>query len=52
MHREIADRPEVTIHYTRHAQYSMDGCDPETCQNKEHWFYVEEEADEQEDQEG
>lgn len=27
------------IHYTRHAESSLDGCDPKTCQIKDHWFY-------------
>jgi hypothetical protein len=35
---EIAEKAKQ-VRYTRHAQYGMDGCDPETCQNKEHWCY-------------
>ena len=37
-HRMAAEKAKK-VHYTRHAQVGFDGCDPETCQNKEHWFY-------------
>lgn len=43
MIRYERDQPGPSTHvhrrYTRHAEASLEGCDPQTCQNKEHWFY-------------
>jgi hypothetical protein len=35
----VPAEPRSAIKYTRHAESSLDGCDPLNCQNKEHWFY-------------
>jgi hypothetical protein len=35
---EMAEKTKQ-VRYTRHTQIGFDGCDPETCQNKKHWFY-------------
>jgi hypothetical protein len=34
-----AAEKDKRVHYIRHAQVGFGGCDPETCQNKDHWFY-------------
>jgi hypothetical protein len=35
---ESGDIPE-NVRYTRHAESSIDGCDPHNCGNLAHWFY-------------
>lgn len=35
---ESGDVPE-NLHYTRHCEESLDGCDPKTCKDYSHWFY-------------
>lgn len=37
--REHGNSTPEPPHYTRHAEASLDGCDPKTCDNKDHWFY-------------
>jgi len=41
MTNERLGKPRKPRKFITHdtAQTSFDGCDPETCQNKEHWFY-------------